>query len=535
MSSIQTHIIGCQIIEAEVPGDGDGRQWQERFSRFAKEVFLPQLAMLFDRYSKPDEIIRIEKIELGAELLNCEDWERLLLEDLLQKVTRVLLNPGAEGAQITATDEGLLDQFFFFLKNGSLPWHSPVSVKQDFEGSLLEVLAKKKGTITARWIEEFHRMMRSEGIRKRLVAQFSPSVLMAVAGVFYQQKEAELSKDYGLFSEVFCRAGIPVGEFSSAFWAEALEGLAGISSASGRHGRQVGETFFQKVLLRFLKEKPQWELAIAGLFVSENQEDREQALWLPFLQKLLGSLHSSPTRVEVLAAWLKKQPGNFAKLAALPSGAFGISEANPTEMQPSALKAWLAKFRESTSWQEEPEKSKSTGEKQALRISGTAEIYVGNAGMVLLHPFLPAFFEELNLVKDGQIVNGQRAVHLLQYLATGQVNTSEFELPLNKVLCGLPLAEPLSRMIHLTQKEKKEAKKLLQAVIRHWGVLKNTSTEALQGTYLCREGKLSRRGSEDWQLQVEQKAFDVLLADLPWTISMIKLPWMQGMLWIEWQ
>jgi hypothetical protein len=38
----------------------------------------------------------------------------------------------------------------------------------------------------------------------------------------------------------------------------------------------------------------------------------------------------------------------------------------------------------------------------------------------------------------------------------------------------------------------------------------------------------------DWLLQVEAKTVDILLNQLPWGISMIKLPWMQRMLWIEW-
>jgi hypothetical protein len=51
---------------------------------------------------------------------------------------------------------------------------------------------------------------------------------------------------------------------------------------------------------------------------------------------------------------------------------------------------------------------------------------------------------------------------------------------------------------------------------------------------LLRPGKLIRKEDGDWLLQVESRTFDVLLEHLPWGISMIKLPWMKKMLWVEW-
>jgi hypothetical protein len=88
--------------------------------------------------------------------------------------------------------------------------------------------------------------------------------------------------------------------------------------------------------------------------------------------------------------------------------------------------------------------------------------------------------------------------------------------------------------VALTAAEQEEAGALLDAVIRHWEVLRNSSPDALRGTFLLRPGKVSLRG-EDWLLQVESKTCDILLEQLPWGISMIKLPWMKKMLWVEWK
>jgi Contractile injection system tape measure protein len=163
-------------------------------------------------------------------------------------------------------------------------------------------------------------------------------------------------------------------------------------------------------------------------------------------------------------------------------------------------------------------------------------IYVENAGLVLLHPFLPRFFQALGIASEGEvIVQPERALCLLHFLATGQRIAPEHELVLPKILCNIPLTAPVEADMDLTDSETEEATALLEAVIGHWDVLKNTSIDGLRGTFLLRAGKITRRDDGDWRLQVESKAFDILMDQLPWGISMIKLPWMPRMLWVEWR
>jgi hypothetical protein len=74
---------------------------------------------------------------------------------------------------------------------------------------------------------------------------------------------------------------------------------------------------------------------------------------------------------------------------------------------------------------------------------------------------------------------------------------------------------------------------MLAAVIGHWTALRNTSPDGLRGAFLLRAGKLSERAGE-WLLQVEPQTADILLGDLPWGISAVRLPWMERILWVEW-
>ena len=85
----------------------------------------------------------------------------------------------------------------------------------------------------------------------------------------------------------------------------------------------------------------------------------------------------------------------------------------------------------------------------------------------------------------------------------------------------------------MEQPEKDMVNDLLSAIIKQWSVLGNTSIKALQETFLQREGKLSRT-KNGWELIVEKKSFDILLDQLPWSISVIKNQHMTDAIYTEW-
>lgn len=162
--------------------------------------------------------------------------------------------------------------------------------------------------------------------------------------------------------------------------------------------------------------------------------------------------------------------------------------------------------------------------------------YVSNCGIVLLHPFLEMYFDELSLLQKAQFINDEsckRAVLLLHYLATGETKLEEWNAVLQKALCGLALEETLLNTIELTDKEKEESNQLLRSVINYWTPLKNTSVEGLQSSFLQRAGKLEQK-ENGWLLTIEQKTIDVLLNKLPWGFSTIKLPWMNELISVDW-
>ncbi len=162
-------------------------------------------------------------------------------------------------------------------------------------------------------------------------------------------------------------------------------------------------------------------------------------------------------------------------------------------------------------------------------------IYIENAGLVILHPFLSLYFSVLGVISGNEMLQSGRALQLLNHLATGQNKAAEYALALPKILCGLSINSPVSAEKDISENELAESVALLTSVILHWSALKNTSPDALRGTFLSRPGKLFLSDSDNWILQVETSSFDILLGQLPWSISMIRLPWMNKLLTVEWE
>jgi hypothetical protein len=164
-------------------------------------------------------------------------------------------------------------------------------------------------------------------------------------------------------------------------------------------------------------------------------------------------------------------------------------------------------------------------------------IYVSNAGIVLLHPFLNSFFKNLHLVYEEDFIDTiaqLKALLLLHYLATGNTKPEEHELVMAKALCAWPLEQPVNNFIELKDEELHEADELLLSAIQQWSLLKETSADGLREGFLQRKGKLFTKNN-NLILQIERGSIDMLLDHLPWNLSIIKLPWMKDILKVEWR
>lgn len=160
-------------------------------------------------------------------------------------------------------------------------------------------------------------------------------------------------------------------------------------------------------------------------------------------------------------------------------------------------------------------------------------------GLVLLHPFLPAFLSGLDLLDTKQRflsdIHRMTALGALLQLCCGHTDLPEYHMLFPKLLLGIPLDTVPERSLWEEKRMvfEEEALALLQSVIGHWTALRSTSVQGLRDSFLQRQGRLH---TEDGiiKLRIERSGFDMLLDRLPWSYSEIHLPWIKQSIWTEW-
>lgn len=168
-------------------------------------------------------------------------------------------------------------------------------------------------------------------------------------------------------------------------------------------------------------------------------------------------------------------------------------------------------------------------------------VYIANAGLVLLNSYLPTLFSRLGLLTAGAegrprgagLKAASRAVHLLQYLATGRLDTPEPALALNKLLAGFPLCAPVAPAITPFEADLEICDGLLAAMIANWPAIRNTSVDGLREIFLQREGRLEPV-DDHWHLTVQRETIDFLVDRAPWTFAVISHRWMPGPIRVAW-
>ena len=493
-----------------------------------------------------------------------------------------------KGSYYLSTEENLWNVFIYFLEKGYLPWSYRLPEGNSLEEVITELLIND-GIKSHKQIptERISEVLKSANTRKRLVLQFSEhfnkllfqNTSMDNSGIQvdtpdrdkqinlwevfiyfllngslpkYYKLETEKSLEEALtelLDEDETRTPVPVSKIT-----EALKS----PYAAKRLIFQFSELFIIKLLKRICPETLTELTSL--LAVSENSSfaPGEVRLLRKFvLEKALVQASScgSISKVDIarqvyeelqistdllpLVAKVFEQTWPEIKISENETPIIR-SEQSPSDQvvktENTQLDSEVAKPFQSDDVKTKNEASSTDTriEKELVTMETVEGIYIDNAGLVLLHPFFPRFFDSLGISIEEVIVQPERALSLLHYLTTGQTKIPEYELILPKILCEFPLLMPVSSDYKITENEISEVAALLDAVIKHWEVLRNTTPDGLRGTFLLRPGKLIRKEDGDWLLQVESRTFDVLLEHLPWGISMIKLPWMKKMLWVEW-
>jgi hypothetical protein len=480
MRTENLHIIQKQTIEIEFENIDDSFGVQDRVAQVFYETLQPRMEILLDEMFGKDKFVSIDKLEIDCGLLSMENWEEEFTKQAIQKLQIELIEEKRKTVNGKELKENAASEtFFFFLENGFLPWNKRISTISE-----LEQLIKVEDEFIIR-LKKL--ILQKLNVAKRLAFQFSEEFVAKIIAVFTENRKQETESLLAITEKV-----------------NAMESV--LLSQDRNQKQLINET-------------------ILTVFASENYKIRE----LEFFTFLLSKVENNDN--------LKSETGEIIrKLRAQP-------EKQNLEKEEILTESALIQRQEKAS--EKPDEpisleNQEPGTRNQKPILETTKpsdtIYINNAGLVLLHPFLPALFSHLKLIEENAWIDEAavyKAILATQFMVTGKDETEEFDLVLNKILCGFESDEVVPTTIKLDEETKTECENLLKAVITHWEVLRNTSIDGLREAFLQRNGKLSKVDG-GWLLQVEQKAIDILLNHLPWGIGIIKLPWMNEMIHVDW-
>jgi Contractile injection system tape measure protein len=482
------HIIQKNIIEIELPASEDAFIWQETLVRLCEEKMEKILEDLLDELDSPNATISIDQIHIELENISTKNFEKQFLEAFKTAIRIELIEKINVEKQFFSVlpNEFLLSQksefqlFIYFLKNGTFPWWAKADSIAEIENKIIQYLSYESKENLRRILAE---TFKNENVRRRFVFQFTEnfqSNFLHFFDIKYEQIIGFFEAVFMEVSKLLYQENYSKKEVNKLIKIELLNNII--------EGKVLNISILFENIFYQLNSKS----SLINQKTAVEIEDFIQKITFVFQEKKQTySINSENIDFEVF------KDNIFAK---------------NTEKKVTSI-------------------NKSSKENQAETIEG---IYINNAGLVLLAPFLSEYLKACEAVQKEELIDKDLAIHAIQYLITGKQETPENELVLNKILCGIPIETEIVLAVELSEEIKAEAKKMLEAVIFYWDILQDTSIEGLRNSFLKRKGKISTKSDGDWLLQVEQEGYDMLLGHLPWTYSIIKLPTMNKTLWVEW-
>ena len=520
MIATSKHIVKQQILDLSVPNLEDEAEVSTVFSEVYKQHIEAIIDEICEELIPENQVVRIDSltVDLGSIEFNkvATDFpraikhaikEKLYLQIRDQKVTT--WTSGGGGKHAGEDPPVTLLSTFSLEVESTKARYDPQSIRESDENVLLHYF--KTGIIP--WYYQ--------GGLPELKSAFSNQLALAVR----------------IFSNQLPGGNVPAKQRAIYFFeAEVLEALLQESYFKGQNEVIIEFNAFRSLLLK---------LSVSSLsLVSNNAKSLVDALtskhelFTQSLESLVEASHSL-SLMDLLDLW--SQPYR-QKLQLLLAHVVILEQVECTPLEKKLFESLVETFETLVNKIKTPGKTIAPSQKTATTPMVIEAMEVGdslainNAGLILVWPYLQAFFTGLELMHENAFTTDRmatKAVHLLHYLVFASEEGDETQWLLNKLLCGLPISYFVSDEILLSTEEKEECDNLLEVLIKNWSALKKTSPNSLRGTFLQREGLLVRNDN-GWTLKIERQGFDILLDRLNWTMSVVKLPWNDYMINTEW-
>lgn len=517
MSSGDRHILRRVFLEVNA-GAVDAFRFQNEAATWAHDTLLPELEALFSALPDTEAHVLLDRLEIQVDARDPAQWRQEVLprlkEELTARLTRKLREGGlAAGERRESPAASFFRKLAYYLEHGVLPWNLTAATPGDFVSQAEAWLASEGSEAHA---PDLAVLWRLPSARARFLRAL-PAPLIARLLVRGFRMPEHLVQSWSRDSaRLVPSAPVPLR----------LPGAPSPVPVASLPPRLLEE-----ILIALSRSPRLFDHGLEEEIIHAYLVRLMEAADIP-VRSLEGIPFESPAFLDSRQRILRHRPSSRLQ--------------GPDDIDPAPPVHRIAAN------QEDPLTSSEAGSETARRTKGdinredptreplqpedpTAEgIHIANAGLILLAPFLSLLFERLGLSEKSEIKDPATAQALLHFLATGEEGPQEFQVPLAKVLTGWPMEKAISLPMTLADEMKIEAGLMLESVIGHWSMLKNTSVAGLRESFLQRQGKLSRTPRGAWLLQMEQRAFDMLLQQLPWSFSIIRLPWMKRVIRTEW-
>lgn len=564
----QAHKVLRQTLELTVRGTRRPEPLLERMRSARDRHLRPVLEAQFDAASPPDRIDRIDRLEIDLGHLDPARFDELFRERLEREIAaaldRAIADRPRPEERVPASDPGqrAIELLETFARTGTLPWWVDERTTSALADAASEIASHP------RLATMLVRRLRGAGAAWPRLARHLPVDRVAglVAAASGQRDTAPTRDILTAIEHLLQQPRLQRAVGATPRHAVAGAALAGAAELTGRRFEVV--ELCREILVGLAARLRVDHASFVRLVADAARRDEtrvaaaERALLADVVATAASPLPGSRARPTGSAATILSAAGRVlgptapALIAALRTA---MSRAAPAELESWAswLRGGTGTIRETTRGLlrviRAARASRALDEAAARQWEGALldapdvdgappalepdRLFVDNAGLVLLWPFLRRFFSALDLL-DGDAFRDPAAAHraagLLQVVATGERDPApEFDLVLNKVLCGLPIDSPFEPGSPVTEAEGAECELLLRSCIANAPVWKKLSLDGLRGSFLLRRGALSP-GAGCWELRVERETFDVVKDRLPWTADVVSLPWMESPVRVEW-
>ena len=543
MKNSSNHIINKIFLEINTNSKEKGFHLKDNIDDFLRKEILPALAIFFDLIENKKQYNSLQIEEIAVEFfinsnLDFDGFKQQIIKNIIKQIDEEISKKtlDANEHKWVTNKEKDIQAFFHFIETGKTGWWNSAENTFSFNdvNALHEILKHKDFT------SQLTNALKKPVVRSRFIKQFDDDQILIIIKKGLIEKSNNKDNNAIMLRIEKIKKNINDTKLTSEqrflFWEIAILTLLDNNEIT------VKQKLFQLFNDALLFDKKYNPLLIAKE-INIHLEKRSVLETLSTFQDVVLNIEKKIKETISNQSWIDGEQANFVNKFSNSD----LSITDRTIIEDQSDGALFQNKKENTTQDEfkhfldtkqvsHTDQNDSNNIKNKDLVNDTIfEHYIDNAGLLLIHPFLKHLFDNcLLLDKNNEISNPEIAAHLLHYVATGREQDYENTMVFEKFLCNIPINQPIDRNILLPEKHKNEAREMLRAVLINWDKMEKSSIELLQNEFLQRPGKITLKDDESPKIVVERKTQDILLDNLSWNISLVKLAWKKRIVYIDW-